>query len=132
MGEVMVWKPVCQALRRTADVAGECGPLADLVHDLHGNRMNRQDGLRRLQCARVRRDDDAGYCKLGECHRGGLGLLDAERRQFRILDPRVHAGGVEMQIEITLSVAEQKHDASKISLPNAVENGAESRTTDLS
>ena len=98
--------------RRLARLRPRDRPLAHFVHDLHGDLMNRQYGLRRLQRTHVGRDDDAGQREIGEFHRGRLGLLHAERRQFRILDPRVNAGRVEVQVEIALPVAEQKHDAS--------------------
>ena len=45
----------------------------------------------------------------GELLRRGRGLLDAERRQFGILDARVHPGFAEMQIEVALTMAEQEH-----------------------
>src|SRR5580700_7105843 len=98
-------------MRRTADITDECRPLADFVHDMHGHLMNRQYGLRRLQCTRVGRDDDPGQRDPGEFHRGGLRLLDAERRQFRILDSWVDAGGGEEQVEVALSVPQQKHES---------------------
>src|SRR4029077_20227207 len=112
MSEVMMRKPVCQAMRRAADITDESRPLAELLHDVYGHLMNREDGLRSLQCTRIGRDDDPGQRDLREFHRGGLRLLDAERRQFRILGPRVDAGRVEVQVEIALPVAEQKHDGS--------------------
>ena len=102
----MVRKPVCQAMRRTADVTDECRPLADLLHNVHGDLMNRQDGLRSLQCTRVGRDDDAGERCGGEGRSRRARLLEAERRQFRVFDPRIHARTIEVQVEIALPMAE--------------------------
>ena len=42
--------------------------------------------------------------------RGGSGrLLHAERRQFGVFDSRIDARLVEMQIEVTLAMPQQKH-----------------------
>ena len=113
MRKIMLRKPAGQHLGRTADIACERRLLANLVHDFDRHSMDRQNRLRGLQRPGVGRDDDAGQRGICEPLRGCRRLLEPERRQFRIFDSRIDARGIEMQVEITLAMAQQKHDVSR-------------------
>ena len=109
MAEIVMRKSRCQQFGRAADIADEGRTLTDLVHNIDRYPMNGEYGLCRLQCARVRRNNDAGQRGPGELSRRGRRLLCTERRQFRILDARIHPGLGEMQVKVALTMAEQKH-----------------------
>ncbi len=109
MSKIMVRKPRCKQTGRTADITHKSGLFANFPHDFNRYLMNSEDRLRGLQCAGVRRDDDARQGCVRELHRGCRRLLDAKRRQFRIFNPRIDPSLVEMQVKITLAMAQQKH-----------------------
>src|SRR5271154_6728656 len=106
MRKVVVRKSSGKRIGRTADVAGERRALANLMHNIDGYPMQPQKRLHGLQGTRVGRNDDPGKRGAGEirCRRGRL--LDAERRQFGILDSRIYAGAIEVQVKVALPVAE--------------------------
>jgi len=66
MPEIVMRKSRCQQFGRTADIADESRALTDLVHNIDRYPMQGEYGLCRLQCARVRRNDDPGQDGPGE------------------------------------------------------------------
>ena len=93
--EIVMRKTGGEQMGRAADIAGERRLLADLVHDGDRHLVNAEDGLRGLQGTRKGRDDDARQHRVREPRRGRRRLLQAERRQFRVFDPRIDARLVE-------------------------------------
>src|SRR6266403_3792289 len=109
MSELVMRKSICKHCRVASDIAYKRGPFANLMHDMHRNLMNGEDGLRGLQCARVGRNDDPRQRDFRQLRRSLGRLLGPQRRQFRILDPRIDASLVEVQIEVALPMPKQKH-----------------------
>src|ERR1700737_3177707 len=106
MGKVVMWKSVCKYGRVTADVAHKRTPFTYLMHDNDRNLVNGEDRFRGLQCARVRRNDDPRERDISQLRGSRSRLLHPQCRQFRILDPRIDASLVEMQIKMALPMTE--------------------------
>src|SRR6266404_240171 len=109
MSKLVMRKSICKHCRVASDIAYKRGPFANLMHDMHRNLMNGEDGLRGLQCARVGRNDNPRQRDIRQlrCSRGRL--LGPQCRQFRIFDPRIDASLVEVQIKVALPMPKQQH-----------------------
>ncbi len=111
MGEVVIRKPRGEAIRRAAHIAGEVEPLADIRRDLHIEAALREHRRRRLQGARVRRDDEPPQRACRQLRGGGGGLRVPLLRQAGILDSRVLPRCREVEVELALAVTKQNHGA---------------------